>query len=86
MQYEAKIELRRKNEQLKILHSISLAILSAQSPSEIARIALRDIQKFTECHIATINLFDLKNKTGRVLRLEGADKLLRNTFPLTQWG
>ncbi len=84
-QYVASIELSHKNEQLKTLHSISLAILSAQAPMEIARIALQDVPKITDCDIASINLYDLENKTGSILSLKGANNPLRTTFPLTQW-
>lgn len=84
-QYEASIELNRKNEQLKILHSISLAVLSAQSPSEIVRVALQDISKITDCDIATIVLYDFENNAGTLLNLEGAEPPQQNRFPLTQW-
>jgi PAS domain S-box-containing protein len=52
--------LRRYAERLQTLHSVDYAILTAESPEAIAKIALTHLRRAVPCMRASVALFDLK--------------------------
>ena len=84
----AEEDVRRYHERLKILHEIDQAILTAQSPEEIAQAALRRIRKLVPCRGATILLFDfeadeatvLADRTSGRTRMQEGMRIPLNTF------
>lgn len=63
----AEEDVRRYHERLKILHEIDQAILTAQSPEEIAQATLRRIRKLVPSKRATIMLFDFESDEALIL-------------------
>jgi signal transduction histidine kinase len=84
----AEEDVRRYHERLKILHEIDQAILTAQSPEEIAQATLRRIRKLVPSKRATIMLFDfesdeaiiLADKTSGRTRIKEGMKVPLNTL------
>jgi PAS domain S-box-containing protein len=63
---------RHFSEHLQVLHRIDQAILSAQSPEDIARAVLHDMLQLVPCQQAYLLLFDEPSKTVHVFT-EGGD-------------
>lgn len=63
--------LRRYAERLQILREIDVAILTAQSPEEIARVALQHVHNLIPYKIASISEIDLQAQQGRDLVILG---------------
>ncbi len=66
---KAEQALKQYNERLEILHKIDNAILSAQSPQDIAAAALRDIQSLVPCYRASVTLFSDNYEQVHILAL-----------------
>ncbi len=63
--------LQRYAERLKILRDIDRSILTAQSSEEVARVALKHLQKLLPCSHASVMLFNLKKMTTIMLAYIG---------------
>ena len=85
----AEESLHRHTERLKILHEIDRAILSAQSPKDIAQAALRHIQLLLPCYRASVELLDFEAHEGIILavRSKGETQVRADSrFPLEMLG
>ena len=66
---QAEIVLHKQAERMCSLYEIDQAIMSAQSPQNIAQITLRTIGQFVPCQCASIILFDERSRQGLVFSL-----------------
>ena len=57
---QAEAELQKSASRLELLHNIDQALLSAQSPAEIAREALTRIRQLIPSQLTSITLFDFE--------------------------
>lgn len=71
-QYEEALQLYI--ERLKILYQINQGILIAQSPAEIAQIALRWVRKLIPCYRAGVALFEVGSSEAKIIALEVDEK------------
>ena len=67
---QAEEEIRRYNERLVSMHEMDRAILTAQSPEEIAQAALSRIRKLVDCQRASVSLFDPESDTFSILAVD----------------
>ena len=82
---QAEHALRRYNDRLEILHKIDNAILSAQSPQEIAARLLRDIQGLVPCYRASVTLFSDDGRQVHIIALHFAEQTQVNVNQLIPW-
>ena len=82
---QAEQALRRYNDRLEILHKIDNAILSAQSPQEIAAMPLRGIQGLVPCYRASVTLFSDDGRQVHIIALHFAEQTQVNVNQLIPW-
>ncbi len=85
----AEASARRQAERLAVLHEIDRAILSAQSPAEIADTALRQLRRFVDAPRAVLALYDIAAGQGTWLAVDAehrTDLRAGAHFPLEMMG
>lgn len=76
-------------DRLSLLHEIDQAILAANSPTEIAQVALDSVQRLLPCMWAGVALYDLDSGEAEWLAVQSVDESkigLETRFPLEELG
>jgi PAS domain S-box-containing protein len=63
----AEDQLRRSADRLTMLHDMDQAIVAAQSPAEIGRVALGRMRRIVPCQWCTVVLYDLQRREAQMI-------------------
>ncbi|KST65405.1 PAS domain S-box protein [Mastigocoleus testarum] len=71
--------LRKSIQRLRNLHELDRGVIKQQKPNEIAAIAIHKLGQILPCARVTINTFDIKAQTAKILMTKGTGEHIAGT-------